>query len=94
LGWKAEYVKNLYEKGWFFTDRKDNPPERKLFQGSISNGIEKQNRIEEILRLLPGKECGLCGSPDCRTFAEDVVEGKDSLESCIFLEKKKKGDCR
>jgi iron only hydrogenase large subunit-like protein len=91
---KAEYVKNLYEKGWFFTDRKDNPPERKLFQGSISNGIERQNRIEEILRLLPGKECGLCGSPDCRTFAEDVVEGKDSLESCIFLEKKKKGDCR
>jgi iron only hydrogenase large subunit-like protein len=89
---KGEYVRRLYEKGWFFTDKKDDPLPGESRSLSISNGIKKQNRIEETLRLLPRKECGLCGSPDCRTFAEDVVDGKASLESCIFLgEQRKKG---
>ena len=89
---KGDYVKRLYEKGWFFTDKKGDSLVSESRPLSISNGIKRQNRIEETLRLLPRKECGLCGSPDCRTFAEDVVDGKASLESCIFFaEQRKKG---
>jgi iron only hydrogenase large subunit-like protein len=90
---KYEYVKKLYEQGWFFTDTKDipfktDPPH--LSPLELSRGIERQNRVEEILRLLPRKECGVCGSPDCRTFAEDVIDGKASLGSCVYWEKQKR----
>ncbi len=81
---KYQYVKNLYEKGWFFAERKQIPSEQKTLQPSISDNIERQNNIEEIMQLLPGGECGGCGSPDCRTFAEDVVDGRASLESCVY----------
>jgi len=82
---KYGYVKGLYEKGWFFTDKKDVELTGKAPRFSIAEGIERQNRVEKILETLPQKECGVCGSPDCRTFAEDVVDGKASLESCFYL---------
>jgi hypothetical protein len=90
---KYAYVKKLYEKGWFFTEK---PPAlleeglARLSHAEITAGIERQNRVEEILKLLPRKECGACGSPDCHTFAEDVVNGKDFLGSCVFWEGQKK----
>lgn len=95
---KYGYVKKLYEKGWFFTDKKGIPLEGKSSHLSISEGIERQNKVEEILQLLPRKECGACGSPDCRTFAEDVVDGKASFENCIYLHDKRRkkefeGEC-
>lgn len=54
--------------------------------------------MKDILILderLPGFDCGACGSPNCRAFAEDVVRERALLEDCVFLErgrKKDKGD--
>ena len=39
--------------------------------------------IESIRKTLPGLDCGSCGSPTCRAFAQDVVTGEASYESCI-----------
>ena len=86
---KYQYVKDLYEKGWFFTKRKPISLEKESPQLSISESIERQNRVEKIIQSLPMGECGACGSPDCRTFAEDVVDGKASLESCVYWDGKK-----
>ncbi|MFH1481380.1 MAG: [Fe-Fe] hydrogenase large subunit C-terminal domain-containing protein, partial [Pseudomonadota bacterium] len=73
---KYAYVKKLYKEGWFFTSRHgllagDEPPP--LTTSAILERIDRQNRVEEILKLLPRKECSVCGCPDCRTFAEDVA---------------------
>ena len=90
---KYKYVIDLYNKGWFFSDKKPRPQEIKptqLSSSEISKGIERQNRVEEIFRLLSRKECGACGAPDCRTFAEDVVDGDTTLGSCVFLKKKER----
>jgi Na+-translocating ferredoxin:NAD+ oxidoreductase RNF subunit RnfB len=89
---KYGYVKKLYDKGWFFTDKalSSTPELTHLSPADITKGIERQNRIEEILRLLPRKECGACGCPDCETFAEDVVDGRDTLQSCVFWQDQKK----
>jgi len=78
-------VKKLYEKDWFFVKREGQIFERERPRHSLSEGIERQKQVEEIHKLLPQKECGVCGSPDCQTFAEDVADGRASLESCIFL---------
>jgi hypothetical protein len=86
---KYQYVKNLYEKGWFFAEKKLIPLKNKPPELSVSGSIERQNKVEDIVKLLSMGECGACGSPDCRTFAEDVVDGKASLESCIYWDGKK-----
>jgi hypothetical protein len=89
---KHSYVKKLYDKGWFFTDKRPALREdlTRLSEADISKGIERLRRIEETLRVLPNKECGACGCPDCTTFAEDIVDGKDSLESCVFWKDQEK----
>lgn len=40
-------------------------------------------QIEAIRKTLPGLDCGSCGSPTCRAFAQDVVSGEAVYESCI-----------
>ncbi|MEJ2589702.1 MAG: (Fe-S)-binding protein, partial [Deltaproteobacteria bacterium] len=82
---KYKYVIDLYKKGWFFTEKDRSPyipdgPDR-----SISENIERLNRVKKIVESLSRKECGMCGCPDCETFAKDVVDDKASLSECIFL---------
>lgn len=39
---------------------------------------------EIICESLPGLDCGSCGAPSCRAFAEDVAKGDVALTACIF----------
>jgi uncharacterized Fe-S cluster-containing protein len=41
--------------------------------------------MEKLLDIIQGKDCSVCGAPDCRTFAEDVIRGKASIDDCIML---------
>lgn len=48
------------------------------------------NLMREIIELdekLPQFDCGACGSPTCRCFAEDVVMGKASINDCVFKDR-------
>ena len=42
---------------------------------------------DKIYKELPGFDCGSCGSPTCRTFAEDVVQGVATKMDCIHMMK-------
>lgn len=77
-------VAAAYREGLFFIDKKIVPPKYQATPLSIPEAIKRQERVERVYRLLPEKECAVCGSPDCRTFAEDVVDGRNALERCIF----------
>jgi iron only hydrogenase large subunit-like protein len=44
----------------------------------------KLAELEKVLSELPGLDCGSCGAPTCRAFAEDVVLGRGALSDCIF----------
>ena len=48
----------------------------------LSVAIEKMQRIEEIYKTLPHLDCGGCGAPSCRAFAEDVARGETTLDMC------------
>lgn len=39
---------------------------------------------EIIGESLPGLDCGSCGAPTCRAFAEDVAKGDAVITDCIF----------
>lgn len=50
----------------------------------ISEAMRKMQLMEEIYNRLPQLDCGSCGSPSCREFAEDIVRGKAQERDCIF----------
>ena len=86
-------MKKLYDKGWFhgaFPVLPGNSPLKRSSISDISAAIEKQNKVQQVLKGLPRKECGVCGSPDCQTFAEDVIEGKAKLKDCLLLSERLK----
>jgi hypothetical protein len=78
-------IEKLYNEGWFFTGHEPRPVGYEDSDRSVAEAIERQQRVEELCASLPAKECGMCGAPDCRTFAEDVVDGKAVLEDCGYL---------
>lgn len=47
------------------------------------SSIRKMQRIESILNSLPSLDCGSCGAPSCRAFAEDIVKGNATESQCI-----------
>ena len=55
----------------------------------IVEAMRKLDRIETIYKRLPGYDCGSCGSPTCRTFAEDIVRGYASEMDCIHILKER-----
>ena len=58
---------------------------------NVFEAMQKMSEINELEKTLPGLDCGMCGSPSCRTFAEDVVIGKADRNDCIFAMKDKEG---
>ena len=42
-------------------------------------------RIGEVEELLPNSNCGACGLPGCRAFAEAVVDGKEQPSGCTVM---------
>ncbi len=56
---------------------------------NMMEAMHKMERMNDILENLPGYDCGSCGSPTCRTFAEDIVRGYCSEMDCIHKLKDK-----
>lgn len=56
---------------------------------NIGTAIKKLEEMNQILSRLPGYDCGSCGSPTCRTFAEDIVRGYCTEMDCIFILKER-----
>lgn len=46
--------------------------------------MNKMKKIDQMAKQLPGLDCGSCGAPSCRAFAEDVVRGDASENDCII----------
>lgn len=46
--------------------------------------------IQHLRANLPGIDCGSCGAPTCRAFAEDVIRGESPLENCAILRQQTK----
>ena len=52
---------------------------------SIASAIERMEEMNRIIEELPGYDCGSCGSPTCRSFAEDIVRGNFNENDCIYI---------
>ncbi len=54
----------------------------------LARAMEMMMEIDEVEASLPGLDCGACGAPTCRAFAEDVVRGNSQKADCIFVLRK------
>jgi Na+-translocating ferredoxin:NAD+ oxidoreductase RNF subunit RnfB len=54
---------------------------------NMNVAINKMRRVDEIMHCLPGIDCGVCGAPNCRALAEDIVQNSAVIDQCIFIQK-------
>lgn len=55
----------------------------------FSIAMQKMALSQELEKTLPGLDCGSCGCPTCKSLAEDVVCGFNSIDSCIIRMREK-----
>ncbi len=53
---------------------------------TIAESMRMMADIQKIKASLPGIDCGSCGAPTCRAFAEDVVKQTACLDDCRIKE--------
>jgi iron only hydrogenase large subunit-like protein len=80
---------HLYEKVWELSNVSTDDPKIIFGVHREHISIEQLKEIENIMQQIQGKNCAVCGAPDCRTFAEDVVMGKARLYNCVMIDKRK-----
>lgn len=77
-----EHIK-MYEDGFVSLTEPIEPRSIMKLDKDISISMKKMEMIKEILKYLPGLDCGVCGAPTCRAFAEDIVKGENQKSICI-----------
>jgi hypothetical protein len=61
---------------------------------NLAEAIVLLSKIDTVMGSLPGKDCGMCGAPDCAALAEDIVLGRAAVSDCVQTrEKGDEGQC-
>ena len=80
---ESEYIPDLY----LFEDLPEYEPIARL-SDSVVKSMRMMADIQKLRACLPGIDCGACGAPTCRAFAEDIVRGKATVDECPILKSK------
>lgn len=56
---------------------------------SMAESMRMMSEIQKLKAELPCIDCGSCGAPNCRAFAEDVVKKQARVEDCLIMQHKK-----
>lgn len=70
-------------EGYFFENMPEYKPISRL-SDNIARSMRMMADVQALRAELPGVDCGACGAPNCRAFAEDVVCGTAAPDGCIL----------
>ncbi|MCP5105872.1 MAG: 4Fe-4S dicluster domain-containing protein [bacterium] len=84
---EAFAVKKLYKEGFFSFESKVKAKPFPALDEDRENALRKLGLKDELIRDLPGMDCGVCGAPDCKTLADDIVREEAVLSDCRFKTK-------
>ncbi len=70
----------------FFGELPEYRPLNRL-SDSIGESMRLMSKIQSLRKELPGIDCGSCGAPNCRAFAEDIVMGNADRSECVIAYK-------
>ncbi len=76
----SEYIPNYF----LFNSLPEYPPISRL-SPNMAESMRMMSDIQKLRKMLPGIDCGACGAPNCRAFAEDVVRGYGDIRNCKFM---------
>ncbi len=74
-----DYIPDYY----IFNDLPEYQPISRL-SSSMAESMRMMAAIQSLRETLPGIDCGSCGAPNCRAFAEDVVKGVANINDCLI----------
>lgn len=77
--------KQYIPESYFFNDLPEYNPISRL-SDSMAESMRMMADIQNLKKALPGIDCGSCGAPTCRAFAEDVVKGLADVKECVIYE--------
>ncbi|HCX03303.1 MAG: 4Fe-4S binding protein [Tissierellales bacterium] len=83
----TEKFEELNKDGYFDIEIYKEIEEKKP---NIKEAIEKMDRIEVVYEKLPKLDCGSCGAPTCKALAEDIEDGKKTIDDCVILKLEEK----
>ena len=83
---EKEYIPEYY----FFENMPTYRPIQRLSE-NFAESLRMMADIQKLRDILPGIDCGACGAPTCRAFAEDVIRGNVIRDGCP-VEKSKRLD--
>lgn len=83
-GEDSKYIPDYY----LFNELPEYLPISRL-SSNLAESMRMMADIQKLREVLPGIDCGSCGAPTCRAFAEDVVKGNAKLEDCLIKLHKK-----
>lgn len=75
---------NEYIPGEFFVKELPKYQSINKLSDNLGESIRMMAEIQRIREGLPGIDCGTCGAPTCRAFAEDIVKGEAQRSHCII----------
>jgi Na+-translocating ferredoxin:NAD+ oxidoreductase RNF subunit RnfB len=73
-----------YREGAYLMDEPLAARPLRPLASDVVSAISKMKERDGILASLPGIDCGACGAPSCRAFAEDVVLDEAEQALCVF----------
>ena len=82
---ELQYIPDSY----FFEDYPTYQPISRL-SDNMAESMRMMSDIQKLRECLPGIDCGSCGAPTCRAFAEDVIKGQATVEECLLRQKGEK----
>lgn len=73
------------ESYYYFMDNPIMPRPIRVIDDDLETSIKRMKEKERIYLKLPQIDCGVCGSPTCRAFSEDVVRGAAEISDCYYF---------
>ncbi len=86
-----EGEKEFIPQNYFFEELPNYMPIQRLSE-NFGESLRMMAEIQKLHKELPGIDCGACGAPNCRAFAEDVIRGHAEVGGCTILRKKQLED--
>lgn len=82
-GEERDYIPEEY----FFDELPVYRPIQRL-SDNFGESLRMMSDIQKLKAGLPGIDCGACGAPNCRAFAEDVIRGDADRFGCVVERKR------
>lgn len=77
---EKDYIPDYY----IFEEMPEYKPMTRL-SDSIVKSMRMMADIQNLKSTLPGIDCGSCGAPTCRAFAEDVIKNQACIDDCPIM---------